>query len=59
MIPSTVLLSVCIGVGSCGWSSSSNDVFNGGNSSAFMHSYPTSTSAASPITKLIIFASKY
>ena len=59
MIPSAVLLSVRIGVGGCGWSSSSNVFLIGDNSSAFMYSPRTSASVADPITVLIIFASTY
>ena len=59
MIPSAVLLSVRIGIGGCGWSSSSNVVLIGDNYSVFMYSHPTSASATDPITVLIIFASTY
>jgi hypothetical protein len=56
MIPSAVLLSVCIGVAGCGWFNSSNVIRIGTASFAFIYNPPHSASAADCITDLIIFA---
>ena len=54
-----MLLSVCISVGGCGWSNSSNVVLNGDNSSACIYNLPTLASDTDPIIALIIFAKSY
>ena len=54
IIPSALRLSVLIGVGGYGWSSSSNAILIGITSFLFMNATPHSASAAYFITDLII-----
>ena len=56
MIPSTVLISVFSGTGSCLWPNSSNVIISGTASYALMYNPLYSASAADVITAFITFA---
>ena len=59
IILSAVLLSVLIGVASCGCPKSSNVIHIGTASSAIMYNPPNSAPAADCTTDLIIFVGEY